>query len=157
MQGILHAVFVLVLLAGACLGQSGPTEARDNSLCLLQKSVGEGEHETVRVSGTLSPGLDHGIMDDAACSEESTWVELALQSNRNKEKLSRLLDRSRRAYVLVEGEFYGPPLPDPKLPESIRKAYHPRWGHLGCCRTKLVVRAIREVRAAPADVADDGH
>jgi len=157
MQTILHAVFVLFLLAAACLGQSAPTEPRDNSLCLLQKTVSEGNHETVRVSGVFSEGLDLGIMDDAACPEESTWVELALQSNRNKEKLRRLLDRSRRAYVLVEGEFFGPPLPDPKLPESIRKAYHPRYGHLGCCRTKLVVHAIREVKAAPADPTDGGH
>jgi hypothetical protein len=59
--------------------------------------------------------------------------------------------------VLVEGEFYGPPLPDPKLPENIRRAYHGRWGHLGCCRTKLVVHAILEVGTAPADVTNDRH
>ena len=55
----------------------------------------------------------------------STWVELALRSQKNKEKLGKLLDRSRRAYVVVEGEFYGPPLPDPKLPEPSRTATIP--------------------------------
>ena len=157
MQGILHAVFVLLLLAGACLGQSGPTEARDNSLCLLQKSVRDGDHEAVRVSGVFSEGLERGTLDDSACPKESTWVELSLRSERNKKKLRRLLDRSRQAYVVFEGEFYGPPLPDPKLPEALQKGFPPHWGHLGCCRTKLVVYAIREVKAAPADPTDGGY
>ena len=157
MQRVVHPVCVLCLLAGACLGQSAPTDIRDVSLCLLQESVRQGEHETVRVSGVFSEGLELGILDDAACPKESTWVELELRSKRNREKLSRLLDRSRQAYVVFEGEFYGPPLPDTKLPENIRNAYHPNWGHLGCCRTKLVVHAIRDVKAAPADPTDGGH
>jgi hypothetical protein len=147
---ILRAFSVLLVLAGACLGQSAPVEPRDNSLCLLQKSIRRGEHETVRVSGIFSEGLDLGIMDDAACPDESTWVELSLKSDRNKEKLRRRLGRSRRAYVLFEGEFYGPPPPDPKLPEKFRENYRPNWGYANCCRTKLVVHAIHRVDAAPA-------
>ena len=62
--------------------------------------------------------------------------------------------------MVFEGEFYGPPLPDPNLPESIKKSYHGAWGHLGCCRTKLIVHAIHEVKAAPAEGAvthEAGH
>ncbi len=157
MQRVVRPVLVLCLLAESCLGQSASTDIRDVSLCLLQESVRQGEHETVRVSGIFSEGLELGILDDAACPKESTWVELELRSKRNREKLSRLLDHSRRAYVVFEGEFYGPPLPDPKLPESIRNAYHPNWGHLNCCTTRLVVHAIREVKAAPADLPDNAH
>lgn len=73
-----------------------------------------------------------------------------MRSEENKEELRKLLDRSRRAYVVVEGEFYGPPLPDPKLPEGIKKDYHPGWGHLAAFKTKLVVHVIRDVKPAPA-------
>ena len=74
-----------------------------------------------------------------------------MRSKENKNKLRELLSRSRRAYVEVEGEFYGPPLPDPKLPEAIKKDYHPGWGHLAAFKTKLVVHAIRDVKAVPTD------
>jgi hypothetical protein len=30
--------------------------------------------------------------------------------------------------VVFEGEFYGPRVPDPNLPDAIRKNYHPAWG-----------------------------
>jgi len=126
--------------------QTGPNTA---SLCVLQKEVAEGQHETVRVSGVYGPGLDRTVLEDGECPSESTWIELALRSEENKEKLRKLLDRSRRAYVVVEGEFYGPPLPDPKLPEAVKKDYHPGWGHLAAFKTKLVVHAIRDVKPAP--------
>ena len=157
MRSILRAVSTICLLAGACFSQTVSTDITDISLCLLQESVRQGEHETVRVSGIFGAGLEQGILDDAACPKESTWVELELRSKRNREKLSRLLDRSRQAYVVFEGEFYGPPLPDPKLPENIRNAHHPNWGHLNCCTTKLVVHAIREVKTAPANPWDNEH
>jgi hypothetical protein len=105
----------------------------------------------VLVSGILGAGLDHGTLEDAECPSESTWVELALDSQQNKEKLRKLLDRSRRAYVVVEDEFYGPPLPDAKLPEAIRKSYHPGWGNLAAFKTKLVVSSIRDVKPSPAE------
>jgi hypothetical protein len=145
------ALFAMCLFAGAYFGQSpSPKEPKAMSLCFLQKKVTEGNHETVRVSGVFSEGLEIGTLEDAACPAEATWVELALRSQQNKEKLRRFLDRSRRAHVVVEGEFYGPPLPDPKLPDAIRKAYHPGWGHLAAFRTKLVVHVVWDVKAVPA-------
>jgi hypothetical protein len=39
----------------------------------------------------------------------------------------------------------GPQEPDPKLPESIRKNYHPGWGHLGSFPMKVVVSRIESV------------
>ncbi len=160
----MHKTFCLAVLFTTCLfaaeslaqtiaQQTGPNAA---SLCVLQKKVVEGEHQAVRVSGIYGPGLDYTVLEDADCPNESTWVELALRSQKNKEKLRKMLDRSRRAYVVVEGEFYGPPVPDPKLPEALRKSYHPGWGHLAAFKTKLVVHAIREVKAAPTDHTNDG-
>ncbi len=153
MQTILLRVSLLCLLASACAGQSSPA---DTSLCLLQESIRDGEHETVRVAAVFSVGPEHELLDDAACPEESTWAERELQSERNKKKLNRLLEHWGKAYVVLEGEFYGPPLPDPKLPEKIREVYHPRWGHLGCCRTKLIVHVIRRVEEAPVESSTQG-
>jgi hypothetical protein len=148
-------IAALLALAGMGLGQSASKKPQTASLCSLQQEVGEGEHESVLVSGIYGPGLDRTVLEEPSCPREGTWVELDLQSNQNKEKLRKMLDQSRQAYVVVEGEFYGPPLPDPKLPEAIRKSYHPGWGHLGGFKTKLVVHAIREVKAAPEQTSGD--
>lgn len=139
-------LFATSLAPLAGLGQS----SSDDSLCSLQRKVGEGDHLAVRVAGVLSVGLDQGILSDAACPE-TTWVELALETKKNRKKLATILDQSRHfeAFAVFEGELYGPPLPDPSLPEAIRKSYRPLWGHLNCCRTKLVVRAILDVGVVP--------
>jgi hypothetical protein len=140
---------ILLSLTGTCVGL--PNEPPTESLCSLQRKVSAGNHKSVRVSGIYGPGLDHSVLEEPSCPDEGTWVELELQSNQNKEKLRKVLDQSKRVYVVVEGEFYGPPLPDPKLPKPIRKSYHPGWGHLAAFRTKLVVHAIREAKAVPQD------
>lgn len=139
-------LFAAISLAQTTVPQTGPITA---SLCVMQKKLADGERETVRVSGVYGPGLDRGVLEDAECSNESTWVELDLRSQKNRKKLREQLDRSRRAYVVVEGELYGPPLPDPNLPEAIKKDYHPGWGHLAAFRTKLVVHVIRDVKPPP--------
>jgi len=61
------------------------------------------------------------------------------------------MDTSGKVNVVFEGEFYGPPEPDPKLPESIRKVYHPGGGHLGSFKTKLVVSVIVEATTQISD------
>jgi len=145
------AVLLSMVSAGMCLGQTTAQGPQAASLCSLQQKIGAGDHESVRVSGRYGPGLDRTVLEEPSCSGEGTWVELELQSNQNKEKLRKMLGHSRQAYVVVEGEFYGPPLPDPKLPEAIRKSYHPGWGHLAAFKTKLVVHAIRDVQPAAPD------
>jgi hypothetical protein len=125
------------------------------SLCSFQGKVAEGEHLTVSMAGVYQGGLGTsgpamGVLYDDACPDQYVWIEIDLQSVINRKKLSQLLERSDRARVVFEGELYGPPAPDPKLPEAIRKAYHPGWGHLGAFKTKLVVRVIREVATVPA-------
>ena len=147
----LVALLTTCFFAGACFAQSASERSRAKSLCSLQQTATEGDRETVVVSGVFGDGLDLGTLEDFACPKEGTWVELALRSPQNKEKLRKMLARSRRAFVVLEGEFYGPPVPDPKLPEAIRKSYHPGWGHLAAFRTKLVVHTILSVKAAPPD------
>lgn len=127
--------------------QASRSDIATTSLCVLQEQAVQGKHQSVRVSGTYGPGFDHEVLQDKLCPASGTWVELELRSDENKEKLRKILNRSRRAYVVFEGEFYGPPIPDPNLPDPIHKSSHPGWGHLGVFKTKLVVYAIDEVRA----------
>jgi|HubBroStandDraft_2_1064218.scaffolds.fasta_scaffold674469_2 hypothetical protein len=119
-------------------------------LCELQEKVAEGDHINVRVSGIYTSGLEMGVLENVACPDRSIWVELALSSDRNKKKLKRLMDGPGKAHVVFEGELYGPPVPDPKLPDAIRHAYHPGWGHMGAFKTKLVVHIIWDVSVPPA-------
>jgi hypothetical protein len=143
------AVLAICFVAGTCVAQ---TVDKVSSLCSLQAKTAQGEHFSVRVSGTYSVGPENSTLDDPACPfapYQSTWVEFDLQAKRNDKKLKDLLEHSQRVYLVTEGEFYGPPLPDPKLPKAFQKEFPPQWGHLGCCRTKLVVHKIREVKDAP--------
>jgi hypothetical protein len=137
-------IFATCFLSPMCFAQSKLMQA---SLCALQKKISEGKHVKAEVAGVYSLGLDKGTLEDAACPTEATWVELELVSQRNKEKPRELLDHSGRAYVVFKGEFYGPDVPDPKLPQAMARAYHPGWGHLGAFKTKLVVHSIQSVRA----------
>jgi len=146
--------FYLIPLFAICVwaqNTSPQTEPKAESLCSLQQTIRQGDHLTVRVSGVFITGPEGEILEDPACRNENAWVELKLRSQQNREKLRKILDKSQSADVVFDGEFYGPPLSDPKLPEAIRKAYHPGWGHLGGFRTQLIVYQILDVEPAPAD------
>jgi hypothetical protein len=127
-------------------------------LCELQVKVAQGEHRTVRVTAVYEAGLEGQYLVDPGCSGRSTDIEFALKSHHLWKQLVQMSNKSndrRRAsgdsdpvLVLFEGEFYGPPVPDPKLPEEIRKNYHPGWDNKNSM-TKLVVRTIQSVQALP--------
>jgi hypothetical protein len=152
-QTVLRSIGLLsiCLVAETCFGQSEPPHT---SLCSLQGTVADGEHVSVTVSGVYEGGLGNsglamGVLEDSSCPDQNAWVEIVLQSKLNRKRLRGLLDRADRAYVVFDGDLHGPPLPDPKLPDAIRKASHPGWGHLGAFKTKLVVHTIRYVAVAP--------
>jgi hypothetical protein len=144
-------VTICLVVVTSCFAQSKQARIL---LCGSQAKMAEGSHMGVVLSGVYEGGLGDsgpalGTLSDPTCPKETVWIEIALQSPTNRKKLSTILDKSSRAHVVFEGEFYGPPVPDPKLPEAIRKDYHPGWGHLGAFKTKLVVHAIGDVTVAP--------
>ena len=128
----------------------------EEGLSVLQRKITAGGQVAAEVSGMYS-GLDLGTLVDEGCSAESTWVEMELSWQRNKEKLRAIVDQSGRAFVVLQGEFYGSGVPDPKLPEAFKCAYDPGWGHLGAFRTKLVVHSILSVRATQSTRRDRGN
>lgn len=127
------------------------------SLCELQKTAVDGNHQAVRVSGLLEGGgLEESVLTDSSCpNENGTWVELHLKSQRNLNKLQHLLTRSRKANVVLVGEFYGSQKPDEKLPPAIKENYRPGWGHLGAFRTKIVVAEIESVSPVNSPKVDE--
>jgi hypothetical protein len=139
-----HAAVTLLLLGIVAMG----TLAKGESLCTLQSKAVPGQKVAATVNGVFRLGLERGTLENPECPAEATWIELNLKSDANKEKLRRLLDRSGQAQVTFRGEFYGPGLPDPALPEAIKKSYQPGWGHLGAFKTKLVVYRILDVRGS---------
>jgi hypothetical protein len=77
-----------------------------------------------------------------------TWVEFAKSSSGAMKELDRLLSKSRRAWVTLQGVFYGPELQknvDPKLPQNIRERLEksPKtYGHLGAFETMIEVTKV---------------
>jgi len=161
MKGQRKILWLLPVLLGVnlqvCIAAPTPDKA---PLCDLQRTAKQGEQRSVQVGGIYTDGFEMGVLTDTACPSEHTWVELDLQSTTNKEALRSVLDTAGQADVVFEGEFYGPEVPDPKLPEAVRKSYQPGWSHLGAFRTRLVVHAIQSATAVPADhpaAADLSH
>jgi len=136
--------WLVCLLIGAgtqiSSAQSAPIQA---SLCELQRRAKQGEQRSVQVAGEFGPS---GVLTDPTCDSDYTWVKWDLRSTANKEALLSLLHSKRHVDVVFEGDFLGPPLPSPNLPEAIRKSYHPGWGHNGAFNTQLVVHVIRSVK-----------
>jgi hypothetical protein len=144
------AVLSICFAGRTCSAQTVKT----TSLCTLQENIAPGHHLHVRIAGIFTSGPESSTLDYPACQiapYHDTWVDFDLRTERNDKKLKKLLEHSQRVYLEAEGEFYGPPLPDPKLPEALQQGSPPHWGHLGSCRTRLVVYAIIEVRALPKD------
>src|SRR5689334_346347 len=127
MSSRLRSLPALVIFVGVGLCFASADE-RISSLCDVQRTASPGAHFKVRVSGIFTQRLEISELDDPACTfvpYGSTWVELALESKKNQKKLNQLLEKSGRASVVFEGEFYGSPLPDPKLPEGVQKGFPP--------------------------------
>jgi hypothetical protein len=153
-----------LLLVGLMVGQlaaQSPLALQPTPLCELQTKSAQGEHQAVRVEGVYLSGLEGQYLVTSGCSGRSTAVEFELKSRRLWKRLVRMSNRTdtRRhvlgdgdaVLVVFEGEFYGPRVPDPKLPEALRKVYHPGWDHMNASMTKLVVHAIQSVEPLPAD------
>jgi hypothetical protein len=156
----IFGLLCIVLTAGKLAAQS-PSALQLTSLCELQKEVAQGEHRTVRVEGVYLAGLEGQYLVTAGCSGRSTDIEFELKSHRLWKQFVQMSNETSTrkgvsgdndaVLVVFEGEFYGPRAPDPKLPEAIRKNYHPGWDHNNASMTKLVVHAIQSVKPLPVD------
>jgi hypothetical protein len=84
-----------------------------------------------------------------------TYVPVLPEFKRSR-KLDRSIKKDRRAWVVVEGTFYGPELAeiDPKLPQWMQdrlKGTMTRYGHLNSCSTMIEVSRIVSVEVVSRD------
>ena len=154
---------IVALLGSFLMAVQGVAQSNlpASSLCELQTKVAQGEHRTVRVEGVYLTGGEGQYLVTSGCSGRSTSIEFDLKSHHLWKRLVQMSNRTNTqkhvfgagdaVLVVFEGEFYGPQVPDPKLPEAIRKNYHAGWDHNNASMTKLVVEAIRSVEPLPAD------
>ena len=148
-------ITVIFLTAAHVMAQ---TSAPLSTLCDLQSNMAPGEHRTVRVEGVYLSGLESQDLMSPSCSKQSTAIEFKLKSHRLWKRLVQMSNKtnarkhvagdSDAVLVAFEGEFYGPPIADPKLPTAISQNYHSGWDYNSM--TKLVVHTIQSVEAAPA-------
>jgi hypothetical protein len=162
MRTQLHIFGLLFLcLITADLAAQSPPALQPAPLCDLQTNVAQGDHQAVRVEGVYLAGLEGQYLVTSRCSGRSTSIEFELKSHHLWKQLVKISNGTNAkkhvsgegAAVLVvfEGEFYGPQMPDPKLPEAIRKNYHPGWDHMNASMTKMVVYTIQSVKPLPTD------
>ena len=152
-------LLIIALMAGSVLAQSS-SDSQLVPLCDLQTKLPQGEQKNVQVEGVYLSGLEGQYLVTSDCSSRSTFIEFELRTHRLWKQLVRLSNRTNTkrhisgdgdpVLVVFEGVFYGPRVPDPKLPEAIRKNYHPGWDHMNASMTKMVVHAIRRVQPLPA-------
>jgi len=157
---LIFCLLVISLMAGSALAQSS-TDSQVVALCELQTKLAQGEHRNVEVEGVYLSGLEGQYLVTSDCSGRSTSIEFELKTHRLWKELVRLSNRTNTekhvsgdgdpVLVVFEGEFYGPRVPDPKLPEAIRKNYHPGSDHMNAAMTKMIVHAIQRVQPLPAD------
>jgi len=156
----IFCLLTIGLMTGPALAQPS-SDLQAVALCELQTKLAQGEQRNVQVQGVYLSGLEGQYLVTSGCSGRSTSIEFMLKTHRLWKELMRLTNRTNTEkhvsgdgdpiLVVFEGEFYGPRVPDPKLPEAIRKNYHPGWDHMSVSMTKMVVRAIRRVEPLPAD------
>jgi hypothetical protein len=162
-MGEIASIFCLLtiaLVAGPALAQSS-SDSQIVPLCELQTKVTQGEHRNVRVEGVYLSGIEGQYLVTAGCSGSRTWIEFELRTHRLVKHLEGLSNRTNTkmhvsgdgdpVLVVFDGDFYGPSVPDPKLPEAFRQNYHPGWDPMNASMTKMVVHAIQRVQPLPAD------
>jgi hypothetical protein len=157
------SIFCLLITAVTvvpAMAQSSP-DSQLVPLCELQTKLAQGEQKNVQVEGVYLSGLEGQYLVTSGCSGRSTSIEFELKTHRLWKELVRLSNRTNTSkhvsgdgdpvLVVFEGKFYGPRVLDPKLPEAIRKNYHPGWDHMNASMTKMVVHAIDKVQPLPAN------
>jgi hypothetical protein len=155
----IFCLLTIGLMAAPALAQSF-SDSQTVPLCELQTKLVQGEHRSVQVEGVYLSGIEGPpYLVTSGCSGRSTAIEFKLRTRRLWKQLVRLSNRTNTkrhslgdgdpVLVVFEGEFYGPPVPDSKLPERFRKNYHPGWD--SNASTKMVVHAIVSVQPLPAD------
>jgi hypothetical protein len=125
------------------------------NLCVVVRSAADYSRKLVRLRGILAVGAEQAVLYDPECATGIGDAKVAFtpKFKRNR-RLDGLLKKDRRAWVIVEGTFYGPELAqiDPKLPQWMKdklKGTMTRYGHLGSYSNMIEVTKIISAETVP--------
>jgi hypothetical protein len=145
-----------ILAFGACPGLYADS-APPLNVCAVLRSAADYSRKLVRLRGILAVGAEQAVLYDPECAQGIREAELAATAKfKRNRRLDHLLKKNRRAWVVVEGTFYGPELAqiDPKLPQWMKnnlKGTMTRYGHLGSYSSMIEIIKVIRVDAVPAD------
>ncbi len=158
-----------VLAVALCASSAGRGEPAANkgmrvlSLCEMVDNWKGYHQEKVRVRAIYVSGAESASLHDPACrnGEGLTHVSFRDDVKGPLKKLDQLVakDRRRRAWVVLEGVFYGPEpygdKVDPKLPAPIRERLEKaprRYGHMDMFETEIQVTRVVQAAKVAGDV-----
>jgi len=150
----------VVLLAGAThqiyAADAGPQGV---SFCELVSNPSQFSSRTIRVRAIFAQGAEQFVLYDSACASGKTpiAVEFAQHYKGARRRLDRIVAKDRRAWVVVDGTFYGPEVAkvDPKLPDWLKNELQgtpKRYGHLGAFDSMFRILAVVSAAPVPPDV-----
>jgi hypothetical protein len=159
-------IAVLAVVSLGARGQSKADNGRVLSLCDMVDNWKNYHQQTIRVRAVFAVGPEMGWLYDPACKNGQglTDVEIRKDAKGAIKKLDQLLVKEKRAWVVLEGVFYGPEVyqnVDPKLPPAIRERLEKsprRYGHMDTFQSMIdvtrVIEATKVAAAVPAGKQD---
>ena len=157
MKRKLCLVLAALSLSVVCLqGKVMPKQpSRVVRLCELVNNWKTYNRKKVRVRAIYEVGAEQTWLYDPACRNGEALTDVNFHQHVKLLRLNQIVAKDRRAWVTLEGVFFGPePFDriDPKLPASIRERLeksHKTYGHMGSFDTMIdVTRVIETVEVA---------
>ena len=129
------------------------------NLCALVDNWKKYHRHKVRVRAIYEVGAGTWLYDPTCRNGEAlTHVSFRGHAKGTTKRLDRIAAKDRRAWVILEGVFYGPePFDniDPKLPPKLREwleKSHKRYGHMDSFDTMLSVTRVVETTKVANDI-----
>jgi hypothetical protein len=155
---------ITVALSFSTLGGYGAVAPKQDSrvlnLCQLVENWKTYNRQKVRVRAIYEVGAEQTWLYDPLCRNGEALTDVTFRQNVKgaAKRLDHIAAKDRRAWVILEGIFYGPePFDkiDPKLPTSIKEKLdksHKRYGHMDSFDTMINVTRVVETSKVPNDV-----
>ena|SRR5712692_6145648 len=160
LASIIVVLFLTSTVAFRVDGSRPKQDLRVLNICELVGNWKNYNRHKVRVLGIYEVGAEQAWLYYPACKNGEALTDVSFEEHVKgaTKKLDQIVAKDRRAWVILEGVFYGPePFDkiDPNLPASIReklKKSHKRYGHMGSFDTMINVTRVVETSKVPNDV-----
>lgn len=148
-------LFLLIAFVASTSGSSTIQSPSYVSFCELVSNPAKFDQSKVLTSGIILAGEEYSIFYDPGCrpkpeEEDPTLAALENQNDKSRarKRLSTLLEKKKRVFVVVEARFdsynrYKGSLPKDEHLQEILKKGNSRFGHQNCCRFRLAIQSVK--------------